>query len=482
VYFTLGWDERPDGVQHNTLAKRLSRCKSDEANMEDPGYQFLSRHNVWGFGKLLHDMLTLHYPDKLDSLMKSTTEEKYYLQLDQHAIDPITTNKSPEYSLEIRELIRECLHIKIEKRPTPQELLRRTEAGLAAAINSRRDTGHKKGPRVYYMGHEINHMPLGNAGIEMDRREFRAIRNAYWPDPEWVPLLAGRWEPQVIGGDFRRRRIKIGGPKRIDPVLRGRVKADDDKMDLGNRGVTWVLQLQDNEEVDHYNDRYTTDDDSDDGHQNKATHPKTGDKGPQKYVPAGTHPATTIHLHTAGKGLGKSIATPGGIKPAVTRPSGLTDIDKDLMAAVDDIFAEGRKLKYDVRHQDPDRNRVQFDQDKARSQAGADQQQEQGQQQEQDQDQQRQNRQQQETLLEPKKAKLKLNPPKHLPPQTTAAQQQPQQPHQTQTQPQTWTQLPKTKKRRRGHIMGLSVDGNFQEADEENVRGGHNLRKRARRG
>ncbi len=216
--------------------------------MRNPGYKFLSAHNVWGLGKLMYDLLKLAYWYGLDDGMRSTTEELYYQEYDQHAIPEITTRKKPEYSTTLRELVRECLHIEIRKRPTPDQLLARTREGLETAMRSRRRNADesnnaevsKNPPRVYYMGSEINHMPIGDAEIRMGRDEWREFRGDLWPDPAWQPLLSARWAPEVQKGLLVNHPVVEGGPTRQRPWLDATVRRDPQPL-LGNpRGVIWT--------------------------------------------------------------------------------------------------------------------------------------------------------------------------------------------------------------------------------------------------
>jgi hypothetical protein len=214
--FTAHWQQRPYGVQLN-LGQGLAPTHYVEMEkaMRDPGYKFSSAHNVWGFGKVMHDMMTLEYPGKLDEQMNfTTTEHRYYHDYNQHAIPEMTTAKNPEYSSSLRELIRECVHIDMARRPTPKQLLARTQSGLAdAASHASQEAGPLKGPRVYYMGNEINHMPLGDANQPMSRGAWRSVRDEVFTVPHWQPLLSARWASQVINRELVNQPIQEGGPQ-----------------------------------------------------------------------------------------------------------------------------------------------------------------------------------------------------------------------------------------------------------------------------
>jgi len=230
-----------------------------EKGMADPGYKFLSPHNVWCMGKLMYDLLTLAWPFSLDENMENTTEARYYGEYNEHTIPEIKTNRKPEYSTLIRDLIRECLHIKIAKRPTPEQIFERTQRGLEAVVRSREgETGDRNGPRLYYMGNEINHMPLGDAGLDFSHEDWAAVKKEFFVNPLWQPLLSGRWTDAVSSGKLVNRPIEEGGPKRKRRPVQGNVKPDSRPLNEGrnNRGVIWKLrsssvdreQVEDDEE------------------------------------------------------------------------------------------------------------------------------------------------------------------------------------------------------------------------------------------
>jgi serine/threonine protein kinase len=173
----------------------------------------------------MYDLMKLAWWYGLGDKMNSTTEERYYNDYDQHAIGEITTRKNPEYSPGLRDLVRKCLHIDIGKRPTSQQLLERTTVGLQEAFSSRQqNTEDPNTLRVYYMGHEINHMPVGDANAAMRRVDWKDLRRDQWADPTWQPLLSGRWAPQVKNGELVTQPTQEGGPKRKVPSLDTTIK------------------------------------------------------------------------------------------------------------------------------------------------------------------------------------------------------------------------------------------------------------------
>lgn len=57
-------------------------------------------------------------------------EEEVFIELDGHVIPRIVTDRRPEYSEELRNLVRECLNPRIGSRPTASDLVTRTQAGM----------------------------------------------------------------------------------------------------------------------------------------------------------------------------------------------------------------------------------------------------------------------------------------------------------------------------------------------------------------
>lgn len=143
----------------------------------------------------MYDMMNLCYPDDLEYQMQSTTEDKYYGDLREHAIPPITTFRDPEYSQRLRDLVRSCLHLRCEKRPDPVSLLH--DAYHALRWWGNESDYAMNGPRLYFRGHEINRMPKGNARLRMTREQVRKARDAMVAHPTWEPLLSGCYAKTV---------------------------------------------------------------------------------------------------------------------------------------------------------------------------------------------------------------------------------------------------------------------------------------------
>lgn len=145
----------------------------------------------------MYELLTLEDRGSVNRKIAGVTEVGYWGRMQQEAIAEIRTNRRPEYSRKLRELIRHCLRISPRARPTVERIHSNTSqhlAGLVRAVENP-DTGLRDGTRVYYMGNEINDMPIGQASISYSPTEFAISNDRKFIDPELESLREGRWDP-----------------------------------------------------------------------------------------------------------------------------------------------------------------------------------------------------------------------------------------------------------------------------------------------
>jgi len=202
----------------------------DAAEQEEydpkPGFVFTQAHNIWCFGKVMYDMMTLAERGELyDKIgvggcknaadvdsgysggFKPNDEVVYsedvYYENGEHALDEITTRRKPEYSPGLRKLIRQCLEVNMRYRPTPEELLDATNKGLAAALATARQQHGADAPRaerLFYRENQINRMAPGSPKWEPNTNMYRRLTEPV--DDEWTPLnLPRHWNPYY----FRQR-------------------------------------------------------------------------------------------------------------------------------------------------------------------------------------------------------------------------------------------------------------------------------------
>lgn len=369
----------------------------------------------------MHDMLTLSWPWHLEEQMNaSTSEARYYGEYNENAIPRIRTTKKPDYSLALRELIRECLHIEIGKRPTPQQLLTRTQEGLRQAVApGAQNEGSQNGPRLYYMGHEINHMPRGDAGVPMKQDDWRALTEVFWPDPVWQPLCAARWAPEVRNRDFINQPVEEGGPKRIRPPL---VATAVGVSPLGNFLVGTVKWK-------HYGSTFPGDQAEDPA----ATQEQAAREEAEYQREIGNR------IRNSGTKDTQVITPPRGSQKSLGRGTGSFEASRERhrLAGEQEHGLEQQRAAQQQRMAEQQRA---FE--RLAAMAGD---------------------MPQAPVVAPRPVRVKLNPPKPPPPPPPAGLQPPRQ------QPNP------TRKRRRDE--NLAIDANFPTVDGRNV-AGHNLRKR----
>ncbi|ERF73546.1 hypothetical protein EPUS_08753 [Endocarpon pusillum Z07020] len=209
---TAHWKNRPYGKDRRRQAppnlnarRRRSWCIQMEMRDPTPGYHFDPTHNTHCIGKIMFELLTLRGSDRTRSEIEALTEKQYWNEFELHGIEEIRTTRQPEYSYELRNLVRSCLKTAPATRPTHGQLWQTTFDELESRVKAVEDpaTGLKNGPRVFYMGNEINDMPIGQQDLPSDqdipftKKSFYANREIKYQDPELEPLLGGRWDPQL---------------------------------------------------------------------------------------------------------------------------------------------------------------------------------------------------------------------------------------------------------------------------------------------
>lgn len=215
-----------------------SEAAAIQSKNESPGFCFEAAHNVWGFGKIMYDLLTLsNWTDLYDEMQMDNpssrvhvtrlTEAEYYSG-GEHIIPEVQTLRKPEYSMSLRELVRDCLRAKIELRPNPATLLERTSRGLNICIAKTRErAGQVSGvfsDRVYYKGNEINRMEPGSPKWPASYNAWARIKDN--PYPNETPL-----NPPRIFNPYRARDEKWRQDQRdADAAARARLEANNEQL------------------------------------------------------------------------------------------------------------------------------------------------------------------------------------------------------------------------------------------------------------
>lgn len=214
-------------------------------NDKQPGYQFGPAHNIWAIGFIMWEMLTLRDFADLGEEIERLTERQYWGLLQEEAILEVETTQVPEYSDDLLVLIRECLRISPQRRPTASDIFERTKKALVDSNQTvqQGDQPSKNGTRLYYRGHEINDMPRvcnPRRPIKYSKRRFWAFKDRAFRDRGLETLQDGRWQPRTQPS---RERPDVKGEKKrpYDDDAFIFMRADDDP----KRAVKRRLKISD---------------------------------------------------------------------------------------------------------------------------------------------------------------------------------------------------------------------------------------------
>ncbi|ERF72103.1 hypothetical protein EPUS_02894 [Endocarpon pusillum Z07020] len=162
------WEDPPFDIDGATS----SDYKDAEGKPDYSNRKVDSSHNVWGFGLTMHELLT-HQEAKVFSDHVNAVTEDEYNAWGRNTIPNLVTKKDPEYSYELRHLVRRCLNLKPSLRPTVEQILEVTgakikeyETEVAKITRGATDpVTHAKNtyqlPKLFFKENEINNMPLG---------------------------------------------------------------------------------------------------------------------------------------------------------------------------------------------------------------------------------------------------------------------------------------------------------------------------------
>lgn len=127
-----------------------------------------------------------------------------YRQNGNHQISKVTTKVPGVYSSRLRHLIHRCIDPDPANRPSQVELIdatlrglrlaerrakrARREAHAAAAGDPNVEPPKLPSEKVYYRDHEINDLPLGNAGFKPREDDFKYLVREEFTNPD-IPRL-----------------------------------------------------------------------------------------------------------------------------------------------------------------------------------------------------------------------------------------------------------------------------------------------------
>ncbi len=152
--------------------------------------QILSHTNVWAIGAVMYELTTLHRLARVAFNRPGPNG---------HGCPEIITNKNPEYSQELLDLIRHCLKVDTCDRVDLATLLFTTRRWIRATnrelARQRTDPNVPcEGERLYYKDNEINEMSPGNYIPSRLHQQLQAESGFWNPDvsvlryPHFPPL------------------------------------------------------------------------------------------------------------------------------------------------------------------------------------------------------------------------------------------------------------------------------------------------------
>lgn len=151
---------RGAGTRGYMAPEQRQPARAERGGRPRRDYPLLYWTNVWAVGATMYRMLTLHPVAAV--LFRHNDDDQAT-----EGLPPIITNKMPEYSRELRSLIRECLRPDPLKRPTIIQMERRIEhyRELANSKNylerGEDQTQPSAEERLYYRSNEIETMEPG---------------------------------------------------------------------------------------------------------------------------------------------------------------------------------------------------------------------------------------------------------------------------------------------------------------------------------
>jgi hypothetical protein len=166
----------------------------------------------------MYELLTHERAAQFSDRMNAMTEAQYNAW-GQNTIPTITTHKQPEYSHDLRHLVRQCLNLRASRRPTIQQILEQTRAKLTFYEDQLTEPSRriKNGfqevsyayqlPKLYFDGNEINNMSLGphleHFGLDFKHQAEFAFEQDKYGAPIWGPIR----HPNRALWDWRYRQL-----------------------------------------------------------------------------------------------------------------------------------------------------------------------------------------------------------------------------------------------------------------------------------
>ncbi|KAK4936773.1 hypothetical protein LTR10_022430 [Elasticomyces elasticus] len=190
--------------------KQAKVAQRDDNILDAADISFDTSTNIYGVGATMYTLLTLRRPERLRETRAKTVQK--FVRNGNHQISGVRTKTPGIYSSRLRHLLDQCIHPNPEARPTHLELLDATRRGLRlaerrlrkknirdyvqasnaahiAAVPAGPPTDHDPdvpahSEKLYFKGHEINNMPLGDAGFRPSKSDIKYLAVDDFVDPD----------------------------------------------------------------------------------------------------------------------------------------------------------------------------------------------------------------------------------------------------------------------------------------------------------
>lgn len=226
--------------------------------------------HIWNIGKVMLDLCTLADPELYEELEAG---DLYQFQkngntslADWNRV-PFSKDRlhglSP-YSSTLTDLIRHCMVVKVEDRPSAETLIQSTSTMLTRCLRRPEPLDNLKSVenrKLYFQGKEIEYMPQGaqNCSHEINYRDYeRLVRNPIW-DPDVGPCHYDGMRPFDNMPQGIQQRLLRNEEDNVLPRYRERGEIQQD----GYRRGSWIYfdkdQIAVDDPLDHDNNHGNND-------------------------------------------------------------------------------------------------------------------------------------------------------------------------------------------------------------------------------
>lgn len=211
--------------------------------LDGPSGRLSSYTNIWAIGATMYDLLTLHHVNKA----------LYLDGIDEYGegLDPIKSQKEPDYTHTLRHLVRSCLRPNPADRPDIRHLQKTIESARSefkakgSNLRGEDQSVPHEDERLYYHGKDIENMKTGRWEPtypdlrEGDESGFRDPRYSSVKFPEWNKVRKtddeGGDKSSSGDGETASRRV-LAGNTGDGAQVAGPASGDEDEGEMGSLG------------------------------------------------------------------------------------------------------------------------------------------------------------------------------------------------------------------------------------------------------